>query len=305
MPITGVEGLGVADRADLLKSALDALEEGAALVDKEGQIAFWNSAAERITGYCSSEVCGRRVRQMLELLIAGEARQSIRHAGAPGSSHRAGPFSIRHKSGDENLVLARVLPLRDESGLRIGTGFFFHSADPIDALPHGRSIDKVIQTESQTQLEDRLVCMHEEFRHGDLPLGVLWVTVDHAEELRQSRGTAACEAMLQTLENTMTSGLKPSEEMGRWGDQGFLVLSHERSEATLASHAQMLAGLARTSDFRWWGDRISLSVSIGAAQAREGESLGTLLKRAQAAAQASIYAGGNHITAAQQTRENW
>ena len=26
----------------------------------------------------------------------------------------------------------------------------------------------------------------------------------------------------------------------------------------LAAHAQMLAGLARTADFRWWGDRLSL-----------------------------------------------
>ena len=51
----------------------------------------------------------------------------------------------------------------------------------------------------------------------------------------------------------------------------------------------MLGGLARTTDFRWWGDRISISVSIGAAQAEKGESLDRLLERAQSAMSASVH----------------
>jgi GGDEF domain-containing protein len=70
----------------------------------------------------------------------------------------------------------------------------------------------------------------------------------------------------------------------------------------LASHAQNLAGLTRTTDFRWWGDRISLTVSIGAAQADAGEQLSALLERAQAAMLESARAGGNHVTAAQGRR---
>ena len=104
--------------------------------------------------------------------------------------------------------------------------------------------------------------------------------------------------MLEKVERTLASGLKPAEEIGRWGDDEFLVLSHERNAAMLAAHAQSLAGLARTTDFRWWGDRISLSVSIGAAQAERGEPLAKLLERAQAAMFASVLAEGNHITAA-------
>jgi GGDEF domain-containing protein len=65
-------------------------------------------------------------------------------------------------------------------------------------------------------------------------------------------------------------------------------------------HAQALAGLARTADFRWWGDRISLTVSIGAAQAcqNQDEGLAQLLERAQKAMESSIHAGGNRITSA-------
>jgi GGDEF domain-containing protein len=86
--------------------------------------------------------------------------------------------------------------------------------------------------------------------------------------------------------------------MGRWGDDEYLILSHERTPEMLASHAQVLAGLARTADFRWWGDRVSLTVSVGAAQAERDGSLIDLLERAKAAMFSSIHAGGNHITSA-------
>jgi hypothetical protein len=49
----------------------------------------------------------------------------------------------------------------------------------------------------------------------------------------------------------------------------------------LEMHAQHLGMVAKTADFRWWGDRVEISVSIGTAQAEEGETLSGLLTRAQ------------------------
>jgi hypothetical protein len=66
----------------------------------------------------------------------------------------------------------------------------------------------------------------------------------------------------------------------------------------LADHAQKLAGLARTADFRWWGDRISITVSVGAAQADRTATLPDLLGKAQSAMTTSFLAGGNQITSA-------
>jgi diguanylate cyclase (GGDEF)-like protein len=152
--------------------------------------------------------------------------------------------------------------------------------------------------QNQAELEERLEAEYEDFVRGETPLGVLWITVDQAHEMRGTHGARACEAMFEKVERTLANGLKPAEEMGQWGDDEFLVLSHERTAESLAAHAQTLAGLARTTDFRWWGDRVSLTVSIGAAQAEQGESLAQLLERAQAAMLSSVHLGGNHITPA-------
>jgi diguanylate cyclase (GGDEF)-like protein len=129
-----------------------------------------------------------------------------------------------------------------------------------------------------------------------MPFGLLWITVDQAESLRKTHGHGACEAMLRTIEHTLLRQLKPAEVIGRWGCNEFLVLAHERTGELLLDHARRLAGLARTADFRWWGDRVGLTVSIGASQATEGDTLQSLLLRARRAMQASEYAGGNHAT---------
>jgi GGDEF domain-containing protein len=122
--------------------------------------------------------------------------------------------------------------------------------------------------------------------------------VDQAHDLRKTHGERACETMLETVERTLANGLRPGEEVGRWGDYEFLVLSHESSAPALGAHAQMLGRLARTADFRWWGDRVSLTVSMGAAEGEPEDTLAELLERAQAAVADSIHAGGNHVTLA-------
>jgi diguanylate cyclase (GGDEF)-like protein len=205
---------------------------------------------------------------------------------------------FQHKLGHGVPVIARTLPLRDELGGRMGAAVVFHPAESLDALPHGECEKGSSVEVGQAELEDRLAAVFEDYRQGGEGFGVLWITVDQAGELRKTHGAGACEAMLGKVERAMAGGLRPAEEMGRWGDGEFLVLSHERTPEMLATHAQTLAGLARTADFRWWGDRVSLTVSIGAAQAEQEGTLADLLEKAKAAMHSSFHAGGNHITSA-------
>jgi diguanylate cyclase (GGDEF)-like protein len=128
---------------------------------------------------------------------------------------------------------------------------------------------------------------------------LLWITVDQAAMLRKTHGRDASEAMLAIVERTLLHALRPTEILGRWGSNEFLVLCHERTAEMLLLHARHVVGLARTADFRWWGDRVSLTVSVGAVQAgpvpKQGEKLGGLLERAQGAMRASESAGGNEV----------
>ena len=293
----------MSDRLELLEAALDSLPDGFALMNSDASVAFWNRAAEAITGYAGADLLGRPAREALEAIVVGGVRQwtsqTNAQPGQPDSRDGHGSLvHLHHRLGHELPAMVRVLVLRDGLGARIGTAALFHPAERLDALPHGDGGDAPELETNRARLQDRLEAEFEDSSRGQLALGVLWITVDQGESMHKTHGARACEAMMEIVGRVLAGGLRPGEEIGRWGENEFLILSHERTAEMLRCHGQVLVGLARTADFRWWGDRVSLTVSIGAAQAEPNCTLAELLERARAAMRDSMRAGGNHVTGA-------
>lgn len=286
------------DRSELVEAALDILPQGIAVVGDEGRVVFWNRAAEAITGYGSAGIVGRPARDALEAMVVGGLESWVGQTNAEARTGRGALLHVRHRLGHDVPAVVQVLVLRDGLGERIGTAALFHPTEALDELPRGECGEGIDVEKSQADLEERIDEVFEDFTQTGVPFGVLWVTVDQAHELRKTHGSRACEAMLEKVARAVRNGLRSTEELGRWGDDEFLVLSHERTAQMLADHAQRLAGMARTADFHWWGDRVSLTVSIGAAQADPAETLAQLLERAHAAMTSSVHEGGNQITLA-------
>jgi diguanylate cyclase (GGDEF)-like protein/PAS domain S-box-containing protein len=268
------------DHTEILEAALGAFEEGIAVLDGESRVLLWNHAAAAISGYQSAEMLSRG--------LPATFYREDEHARTPhefGSAERPLPVHLLHHQGHTLPAMLRRTPLRNTLGKRFGTLLRFHPADEMDALPRGEtdddgSLGRQIE-QSQAALEERLDEAWQEWKSSAAPFGLLWITVDQAAMLRKTHGRDACEAMLDIVERTLLHTLLPAEILGRWGTHEFLVLCHERSAEMLEMHAQHLGTVAKTADFRWWGDRIAISVSIGTAQAEEGETLSGLLTRAQ------------------------
>ncbi|UWZ81956.1 sensor domain-containing diguanylate cyclase [Occallatibacter riparius] len=289
----------MADRAELVEAALEVYPEGLALLDEADRVVFWNHAAEIITGHPNAGIIGRELPQGLEPLTACGLFERSELLMAPASSPllaRGTLVHAQHKQGHDIPAITRRLVLRDPLGGRIGTAMVFHPSEHANALPHGDTSEGSEVRASQAELRDHLETEYERFVHEAVPLGLLWITVDQAESMRKTHGARACEAMLENVERTLANHLRAGEEVGRWGDGEFLVLSHEASGEVLANHAQLLAGLARTADFRWWGDRLTLTVSVGASKAEPGEALAEVLNRAREGMETSAHAGGNRVT---------
>ncbi len=290
----------MSDRLELLESALDSVPDGLGLLDVDGEVVFWNQAAQGITGYASSDLLGLRMPAGLQSLFVDKLRsEPLRPGPALGENHRS-VAQARHKLGHVVSVILHALVLRNGLGERIGSALLFHPVERQDALPSSEAGEPSAVEGARADLLERLQIQFDDFMRGGAPLGVLRLTVDQARELRKTHGAAACQAMIEKVYYALAHGLRPGEEIGDWGQDGFLVIAHERNAEMLAAHSRILAGLARTADFRWWGDRISLTVSIGAAQVAGDapESLAQLLRRAREAMETSIRQGGNRATTA-------
>ena len=301
-------------RAELLAMALDAMEEGIAVLEGESRVLFWNPAAAAITGYRGADLLARTLpfdfyrmdrhhhgaqESTRSTTLIDETQDGLGDGPeqATGWTDRPVLVHLRHSEGHVLPAMLRRTPLRNVLGRRVGTLLRFHPVETVDALPHGDldEDDGRHVEHSQAEMEDRLDEAWQEWATGQVPIGLLWITVDQAAMLRRTHGGDASEAMLAIVERTLLHALRPTEILGRWGSNEFLVLCHERTPEMLMLHARHVVGLARTADFRWWGDRVSLTVSIGAAQATQDEKLANLLKRAQRAMQASQTAGGNEV----------
>jgi diguanylate cyclase (GGDEF)-like protein/PAS domain S-box-containing protein len=280
----------MADRNLLLESTLNSMPDGLAVFDSEGCIVFWNAAAEAITGHALSEIQVGAPPIDLDQLLHGTVDAS--------RSCRGMQIRARHKMGHELPLIVRSLTLQDELGNMIGTSVLFHPAQRLGALPHGEDETGRGAPASQVEFTDRLAAEFEDLLSGGQPFGILWVAVDQSQGLRRTHGAAACHAMLEKIQHALASGLRQAEELTRWGDDSFLILAHEHTPELLARHACTLADMARTADFRWWGDRVLLTVSVGAAQASRWRPLGTVLERAHEAMEQSMREGGNRVTCA-------
>ena len=287
------------DRTELLEAALDSRPDGIALLDGQGQVVFWNRAAEAITGYAVAEVLSRPIPRPMCPLLCDSALQEPLPLGAVPASAGGALIHLRHKLGHGVPAMARRVVLRNGLGERIGMAVAFHPAESLDALPNGGSGEETAENESLANLEERLQAEFDDFLRGGPPFGILLVTVDQDDALRKSHGVSACRAMREKVRRALAQGLRPTEEMGRWGDAEFLVVAHERSSPMLLAHAQRLVGLARIADFHWWGDLVSVSVSIGAVQASTAaETLTQMLEQARQAMETCMRAGGNRAAVA-------
>jgi diguanylate cyclase (GGDEF)-like protein len=324
----------MSDRVAMLEATLDLIEEGVAVLDEQSNVLFWNKAAASLTGYTADEMIWGRCPEKLYTIdeehrnrvgasakargrgapaqeaigyggaIAGYTNQSLPDRPSEGDEDNAASqqapnlVAMSHKLGHTVPGMLRKCVLRDLQGTATGSALLFYPVEEVDALPHGETGDDVGIERTQAEMEDRLDAAYHQWLTTSMPFGLMWITVDQAQSLRTTHGRDACESMLRTVEQTLLRQMNPAETIGRWGNNEYLVLSHERTAELLLEHARRLVGQARTADFRWWGDRVGLTVSVGVCQAAEGDTLQTLLSRARQAMQSSGYAGGNCVTEA-------
>src|SRR5215472_5200823 len=211
------------ERTELVEAVLEAYPEGIGLLNPDERVVLWNRAAERMTGFAGAQLIGRGLPAALRALGETPFWESpvIPEIGSGAVVH------VQHLSGRDEPLRARRVMLRDSMGGRIGTAAVFHRGEKGTALPHGETCDGSEVLQSQAEMKDRLQRRFEAFAAEGQPLGILWITVDQAAGMRRTHGPRACEAMLECVERTLANAVQAGYEIGRWGDDEFLVMGDE------------------------------------------------------------------------------
>jgi PAS domain S-box-containing protein/diguanylate cyclase (GGDEF)-like protein len=287
---------------DLFRTVMEELQVGVYFTDRERRIVFWNSGAERITGYLRQEVVGRCCRENLlthcdhqQVVVCGDACP-LTDAIADGKPREASLF-LRHKTGHRIPIRIHTLPLRDASGAIVGAAECFqrHREAPhpdrreMTATPSLGYSEVPDYGSMISELRARLAQLSE----GGVPFGVLCMEVDRFEQLRIHRGHEACETVLHVIANTVQNTIRSGDCVGRWSPARLLLLQAASSLDSLAHSAERLCGLVSCSSVVWWGDPVPVTSSVGATLAKRDDSIDTVVRRAERALEMSLALGGD------------
>jgi diguanylate cyclase (GGDEF)-like protein/PAS domain S-box-containing protein len=298
-------------RADILAQVIDSIAEGVYILDIDGRIAFWSKGAERITGYPKEEAVGRLCSDNLlrhvdekgrELCIEGCSMRAAMKECEP----MEGDIFLHHKDGHRVPVVVHASPIFDleDAGSPIGAfEVFSDRSERSNLLSELESLRKEVLTDPLTGLGNRRYAeISAESAIGELEakgvdFGLIIMDIDRFKNVNDDYGHAIGDRVLRMIGWTLANAVRRRDAAIRWGGEEFIVICPHIEPSVLAEVAER----ARVLIERSWigledGRKLGCTVSVGGAMAHRGDSLESLVARADERLYESKTAGRNRVT---------
>jgi two-component system, cell cycle response regulator len=278
---------------ELFRTVLDSLQTGVFVADRNGKILFWNQGAERLTGHKRHEVVGRLCRDNILVqcndqgCIACGASCPISRTLREGKPQEA-KMQLRHKDGHPVHVLMRIAPIRDSHGSIIGIAESFdeqkfasdRQRNQHTLAAHG-CMDETTGVPNHEFTQFHLNENFASFERYHLPFGVIAIQVDRLEHFRAAYGRQAGDAVLRVVAQTMRNAFRPSDFLGRWTEDQFLAILINCGDPGVEHTWERIRKMVTCAGLRWWSDELLVTTSVGYATAQAGDTIESLLNRAQ------------------------
>lgn len=289
------------------KALLDNLYDGVYFVDRDRRISYWNTGAERITGYPRTEVIGKQCFDNV-LCHVDDAGRNLCVAGCPlaftmsDGAVRECEIYLKHKDGHRVPVVVRAAPMRDKDGAVVGAVEVFSSnvkaaqyAELIQRLQNEAMQDALTQLGNRRFAEMNLDNHIRARDRHEMVFGVLFLDLDHFKAINDLHGHNGGDAILRMVSRTIVHGIRPLDIPCRWGGEEFLVILPNIDLKALSVVANRLRMLVQKSWLAYEGRQLRITTSIGGAMAMPGETWQTLIERADRQVYVSKHAGRNRV----------
>jgi diguanylate cyclase (GGDEF)-like protein/PAS domain S-box-containing protein len=171
----------------------------------------------------------------------------------------------------------------------------------IEKLEHLSKTDGLTGLINRRALTDRLTYEVDRAMRYRSGLSLILCDVDNFKHINDTHGHDAGDRVLQTLAATLKTILRQTDIAGRYGGDEFMLILPETTINGAESLADKLLASVHGTELRCKDDQaVRLSMSMGVAcldPERKGESIDSLVKRADDAMYASKQGGKNRVSA--------
>jgi diguanylate cyclase len=153
----------------------------------------------------------------------------------------------------------------------------------IEELRSAVRLDGLTQLANRSYFDEKLLEMIKiHHRHNDV-FSLLLVDVDNFKEINDRYGHQAGDRILKGVAFNLRNALRESDFVARFGGDEFAIILFRSSGRYALEVAQKLCTAQQESNFLLDGANIQVTLSIGAAEVVAGDTVETLVKRADQA----------------------
>lgn len=285
------------------------LQDGVYFVDKNRKIAFWNKAAERITGYSADEIVGKSCPESGLNHIDEEGRY-LCVVGCPlfatnidGKQRKERVF-VRHKNGHRIPLLVNIFPIKADGDI-IGSVEIFSQNSPtvyeddlIEELTGKAMHDTLTKLPNRAYLESFLSYKLDEYHKFGRKFAVLFCDIDNFRNFNNTYGHDVGDLVLINIAKTVSRTIRKSDLFGRWGGEemiGIYAINKEYESPVIGEKLRYL--IENTQITTDDGTSLSVTVSVGITIVRDEDDINSIIKRADERMYKSKKNGKNMVTA--------
>jgi diguanylate cyclase (GGDEF)-like protein/PAS domain S-box-containing protein len=237
--------------------------------NSNGEITFWNGAAQRLFGYDASEVLFQSAEAIIPRSWRTEFRaqlESVRRGGVFDMADRTIELSGLRKDGS-------VFPAEFSLSIwREGTAFGIGAIvrDVTERRRNEERLFRLASTDILTGLPNRGAwedCLEATLAAGE-PAAVLIIDLDGFKEVNDKFGHAAGDEVLKTISSRLKTACPSAFMMARLGGDEFVALLPENDEASAReAAAQIIDAVADRYEFA--GRTVAVGACVGIAIAAD------------------------------------
>ncbi|PIP78243.1 MAG: hypothetical protein COW84_12180 [Gammaproteobacteria bacterium CG22_combo_CG10-13_8_21_14_all_40_8] len=146
-------------------------------------------------------------------------------------------------------------------------------------LQHMSMTDELTQIANRRALSKSLQYFFNKLKRYQQPFGIVMLDIDHFKKINDQYGHGIGDQVLIELSQLLTSIIRDSDEVGRWGGEEFVILLSHLSQEHLIVVAEKIRHVTEKMKILLGRESISITISQGVFFVDKMESANNIFKK--------------------------
>lgn len=266
--------------------------------DEQGNVLYWNNAAEKLFGFSTDEAMGKPLDQLIFDRESGKKFNSILKEVAEENKPSA-PTELNfiNRSGTKGAVYSTIFPIPSSD---TKSEFICMNVDiselkfKEEQIRHMAMHDSLTELPNRRALQDALDRLPKDYGSSKSH-AFLVMDIDNFKLINDTVGHLSGDQVLVDLAKVLRSAMRPADLLSRVGGDEFAMVIHDVSPSQARSVAERFFNIISRRTYHLKGLSYRINLSIGISLFHSDSDLQKVISSAYSALADAKFEGKNRI----------